>query len=714
MTIARENGDLLRNVADREVILQKLHNWHLHVKLNPSSQINAKSCFACLMRWAGVEGYEDEDYLNSRLNELNEKISELTSPGKTYKPWMVFVTFNRQHDQVNCLKKCFRSELAKMCGTQPGHEAYFNGSVLNVKEAHEPTDVIYEWCDCSKWYKFSTWLFSGCICVVLMVLAFFIVRALLDRGGIGGPIAISVINVVLPPVMKYLTMFVEIHFNNASRQSSLLLKLVVVRCVNAALLIYISTPFSEKFSQESLANVQNTLLADAIAIPMIRFFDPYRIINRYYFARYAQTQSELNDLYRSEEWNLAERYTDIIKSIFLALFYNSVLPSGLFISSFTIASVWCCDKYSLFRHWRRPPLFNESLSVIAFYFLMVALWVHFTITRIYFANWPYGGLFENESTEEADCTFLHCYGFDKWTKDQRTAVFTYNSFCIICFVILVIAIANQIFGKFIVKFLGLGGAATDDVDDKDENQIAFFRKLTGATCYVPFMVRPQIHDQLMLARLDDIVSGQRHTSIDPNVEYIPSSITKEKFPNHTNEQLDNLFGRVVSYEPEGFRSEIVGTATNAYLSSAVNAVTTGLEKAAEFIPVGISTLDNRNEHGAQHKHLPYGWEQKVTDKGRPYFVDHNTKTTHWSLPEDVVSNMKEVAQLSRTMSFSVASVGEYAKKGDDSRSPQTTDGRNLDSNGNPLPEFWEERKDNTGRVYYVDHRNKTTQWERPT
>lgn len=32
----------------------------------------------------------------------------------------------------------------------------------------------------------------------------------------------------------------------------------------------------------------------------------------------------------------------------------------------------------------------------------------------------------------------------------------------------------------------------------------------------------------------------------------------------------------------------------------------------------------------------------------------------------------------------------------------------------PLPEGWEQKTDPYGRVFYVDHINRTTQWERPT
>lgn len=30
--------------------------------------------------------------------------------------------------------------------------------------------------------------------------------------------------------------------------------------------------------------------------------------------------------------------------------------------------------------------------------------------------------------------------------------------------------------------------------------------------------------------------------------------------------------------------------------------------------------------------LPYGWAKKTTPAGKVYYVDHNTKTTHWALP----------------------------------------------------------------------------------
>ena len=37
-----------------------------------------------------------------------------------------------------------------------------------------------------------------------------------------------------------------------------------------------------------------------------------------------------------------------------------------------------------------------------------------------------------------------------------------------------------------------------------------------------------------------------------------------------------------------------------------------------------------------------------------------------------------------------------------------------EDNADPLPEGWEERTDDQGRHFYVNHQTRTTQWERPT
>ncbi|KAF5401006.1 hypothetical protein PHET_05463 [Paragonimus heterotremus] len=63
--------------------------------------------------------------------------------------------------------------------------------------------------------------------------------------------------------------------------------------------------------------------------------------------------------------------------------------------------------------------------------------------------------------------------------------------------------------------------------------------------------------------------------------------------------------------------------------------------------------------------LPPGWDERVDQNGRTYYVDHVNRRTQWDRPS-------------------------YR-----------------------LPEGWEQRTDNNGRVYYVDHINHQTTWYHP-
>ncbi|CAH7672338.1 hypothetical protein PPACK8108_LOCUS7148 [Phakopsora pachyrhizi] len=86
--------------------------------------------------------------------------------------------------------------------------------------------------------------------------------------------------------------------------------------------------------------------------------------------------------------------------------------------------------------------------------------------------------------------------------------------------------------------------------------------------------------------------------------------------------------------------------------------------------------------------LPAGWEQRFTPEGRPYFVDHNTRTTTWVDPRR--------QQLLRIMGPNGNNV-----------QPQAV------SQLGPLPSGWEMRLTSTARVYFVDHNTKTTTWDDP-
>ncbi len=88
--------------------------------------------------------------------------------------------------------------------------------------------------------------------------------------------------------------------------------------------------------------------------------------------------------------------------------------------------------------------------------------------------------------------------------------------------------------------------------------------------------------------------------------------------------------------------------------------------------------------------LPAGWEQRHTPEGRPYFVDHNTRTTTWVDPR----RQQYIRMYARDAGNATIQQQPVSQLG-------------------PLPSGWEMRLTNTARVYFVDHNTKTTTWDDP-
>uniref|UniRef100_A0A8C5A7P5 HECT-type E3 ubiquitin transferase n=1 Tax=Gadus morhua TaxID=8049 RepID=A0A8C5A7P5_GADMO len=98
--------------------------------------------------------------------------------------------------------------------------------------------------------------------------------------------------------------------------------------------------------------------------------------------------------------------------------------------------------------------------------------------------------------------------------------------------------------------------------------------------------------------------------------------------------------------------------------------------------------------------LPSGWERRVDPMGRVYFVDHITRTTTWQRPTmETVRNYEQWQHQRSQLQGAMQQFNQRFIYGSDP----------LDS----LPLGWEKRTDSTGRVYFVHHQTRTTQWEDP-
>ena len=126
-------------------------------------------------------------------------------------------------------------------------------------------------------------------------------------------------------------------------------------------------------------------------------------------------------------------------------------------------------------------------------------------------------------------------------------------------------------------------------------------------------------------------------------------------------------------------SPSISSESSATATITSSEVTTGT--ALEGAAVGQPTAEG----------LPTNWSMQVAPNGRVFFIDHTTKTTTWvdprtSKPSPVPNKGKTPVNKPRFSS--------------------------MDDLG-PLPDSWEERVHTDGRIFFIDHSTRTTQWEDP-
>ncbi|XP_067645703.1 E3 ubiquitin-protein ligase Nedd-4 [Eurosta solidaginis] len=161
---------------------------------------------------------------------------------------------------------------------------------------------------------------------------------------------------------------------------------------------------------------------------------------------------------------------------------------------------------------------------------------------------------------------------------------------------------------------------------------------------------------------------------------------------------------------------------------------------------------------ANHEPLPSGWEERQDANGRTYYVNHTARTTQWERPlfsatsnsnvnvEAAASDFQrrfhisvdesdsgrpptttrsEEDALPPNWSMQVAPNGRtffidhaarrttWIDPRNGRASPMPNQTRRVEDDLGPLPEGWEERVHTDGRVFYIDHNTRTTQWEDP-
>ncbi|XP_049538652.1 E3 ubiquitin-protein ligase Nedd-4-like isoform X1 [Anopheles darlingi] len=103
--------------------------------------------------------------------------------------------------------------------------------------------------------------------------------------------------------------------------------------------------------------------------------------------------------------------------------------------------------------------------------------------------------------------------------------------------------------------------------------------------------------------------------------------------------------------------------------------------------------------------LPAGWSMQLAPNGRVFFIDHNERKTSWVDPRTGRASPMPNSGGGGSGGGGGGAGGSSGGSGSDAHKPE--DGLA------PLPEGWEERVHTDGRIFFIDHNTRTTQWEDP-
>uniref|UniRef100_A0A8C8EX79 HECT-type E3 ubiquitin transferase n=1 Tax=Oncorhynchus tshawytscha TaxID=74940 RepID=A0A8C8EX79_ONCTS len=127
-------------------------------------------------------------------------------------------------------------------------------------------------------------------------------------------------------------------------------------------------------------------------------------------------------------------------------------------------------------------------------------------------------------------------------------------------------------------------------------------------------------------------------------------------------------------------------------------------------------LEGQDMSGPRHNHLlpamPPGWEERQDNLGRTYYVNHETRTTQWHRP---IAEQRQNIHMEAQHAFTARrQISDQEDSNDRHESPEVTfKSIELLATSAGLPPGWEEKQDSKSRPYYVNHNSRITTWTRP-
>jgi hypothetical protein len=247
VTVALDNGQVLRLLRRKRELRPTLKQTAegralleaeaTGSELPSPAEVTAWSRFKYALGLGGTS----QALLMDEYVRANERLRGLAHRSNRVR--RVYIVFNTEQAKRACLKDMKAGVLARvlgdwagLCGCAADSETRFEGKVLKVVEPVEPSEVLYENFDYSQTERALRTLLSTLFAGLLLIVSYYCLEASRYQSGVVSALIVSGINALLPVFMKTVVALVERHVDQSDVQDSILLKLVVARCLNTAVL----------------------------------------------------------------------------------------------------------------------------------------------------------------------------------------------------------------------------------------------------------------------------------------------------------------------------------------------------------------------------------------------------------------------------------------------------------------------------------------------
>lgn len=399
-TVVVDNDDLSHSLVTRRELLKTLSNSlpdENDLSMENMKQIADKieaerNYFQKLISrfFGGVpEKYQQLVHLNLKIVEISQKDCNASS---------VFVTFEKESYQRYVLEKmnvsprnAANNEINAVLETK---YLFRNKHVCLCEEPAEPSTIRWQDLHVTPKEEAIKYITTGFI-FSLLVVSYFIVRAVRESRPTYSAFVISIKNSIFPTLAKALSKF-EKHVNEERRQLWLYLKIAIFRCVNTVLFVFIITPYTSRImdgDKNLLYGVYNIFYAEIVTSTLLQILDIGGNIQRHYSAPRAKTQEDMNLSMRGTEVMIAERYSNMTKLVFLALWYCPLYPGVLFMCAIALFVNYYADTFSLTRTWKPAPKLGSRMSKFnrTIIFPVMLILMAFNATRSW-GNYTYDSL----------------------------------------------------------------------------------------------------------------------------------------------------------------------------------------------------------------------------------------------------------------------------------------------------------------------------------